>query len=39
MKSIDDLMETFCDAFINTANITGVTMMLLAYTMMLRGEM
>jgi hypothetical protein len=39
MKSIDDLMETFCETFICTANKTGVAMMLLAYNMLLRGEM
>lgn len=39
MKTIDDLMETFCNTLINTANKDGVTFVLLAYTMMLRGEM
>lgn len=39
MKTIDDLINVFVDAFIKTANKTGVAMMFLAYNMLLRGEM
>ena len=38
-KSIDDLMEQFAHAFLQVKTHTGCKFIMLAYSMMLRGEM
>ena len=39
MKSIDDLMEQYAHAFLQVKTHTGCKFIMLAYAMMLRGEM
>lgn len=39
MKSIDDFMEQFAHAFLQVKTHTGCKFIMLAYAMMLRGEM
>ena len=39
MKTIDDLIKTFVETLIKTDSETGMQMLFISYSTMLRGEM